>query len=202
MAGLLKSIDRPSVLLVEGKTGEWFFRSLLEHLGHDGTQIVDFGGVSQLAGMIARVGTDPRFRLTGRRLAIVRDAEKDAPGAFQSVAHALVKSGLTAPAAPGSWTEDALSIGVFILPDNLGPGMIETLCLSAENAARRECVGQFAACMAAQGAPAAGDKETMQALLAIAGVGNPQVGAAARQSYFDWASPSFAALRAFVSELE
>lgn len=202
MAGLLKSIDQPSILLVEGKTGEWFFRSLLEHLGRGGTQIVDFGGVSQLAGMIERVGSDPVFRKTGRRLAIVRDAERDAASAFQSVGHALEKVGLAAPAAPGAWSADRLAVGVFILPDNLGPGMIETLCLAAETDERRACVGQFAACMEAQGVGSSRDKDTMQALLAIAGVGNPQVGAAARASYFDWSSPTFAPLRTFISALE
>jgi len=86
---MLTRIEKSSVLLVEGKTDEWFFQSLLHRLGRTGTQIIDVRGLPHLPGMVERVGSDPYFRAKGRRLAIARDADRNAVGAFDSVCASL-----------------------------------------------------------------------------------------------------------------
>ena len=74
----------PALLLVEGKTMKVFFDEWLRRLEKSGVQVIDFGGTAQLNGTLQRV-VDPVFRKQGRNLAVIRDAERDAGAAFQSV---------------------------------------------------------------------------------------------------------------------
>jgi len=67
-------------------------------------------------------------------LAITRDADLDAAGAFASVRSALTHGGLAAPAASGQFAGSNPKVGVFILPDGTNAGMLEDLCLASVQA--------------------------------------------------------------------
>ncbi len=205
----LIKVESDSLLLVEGKTAEVFFRAMLERLGKRETQVINFGGIAELRGNFQRVAQDPKFLAQGRTLAIIRDAETNARAAFDSVLNAVRSVGLTASDQPGHWHDAQPAVGVYVLPDNTSPGTLESLCLSAatEDAtgkARGTCMNDFLACLTKASGTATGvssDKTKMQSLLAGAGVQNPQVGAAARANYFDWTAPAFAKLSAFLEKL-
>jgi hypothetical protein len=211
MRSILIQPGPPALLLVEGKTAQVFFTAFLKALGkadgEPGVKIIDFGGVSQLRGTLQRV-VDPEFRAKGKAIAVIRDAERDAAAAYQSVSDALRSVGLEVPPQSGRWAAASPATGVFILPDNLNSGMIESLCLAAigETAAGQTqiaCAEAFLDCLGASANASVANltKAKMLSILAGTGADNPQVGAAARAKYFSWDAATFAPLRQFLGRL-
>ncbi len=109
------------------------------------------------------------------------------------------------PDATGNWSSTKPAVGVFILPDNQGAGMIESLCVSSlehseTGRASLVCTDAFLQCLGAAGKTASNPtKARLHATLAGWGHHDPRVGAAARQGAFDWNAPAFAPLAAFLS---
>ncbi len=194
----------PALLLVEGKTNLVFFVEWLRRLGKSNVTVIDFGGTSQLKGTLQRV-VDPVFRAQGRSLGIVRDAERDAGAAFQSVCSSIQSCGLVPPTAAGIWSASQPAIGVFILPDNQSSGMIESLCVealrvTAQGRASLDCTENFLRCLSAAGKTADNmTKARLHATLAGWGHNDPRVGAAARERAFNWSAPAFAPLASFLA---
>jgi hypothetical protein len=200
-------LDARKYLFAEGVGPKLFFQVWLSRLGKTDVEVLDFGGVSELPGKLQRIATDPLFRATGLSLAIVRDAEKDARGAFQSVCHSLTRYGLPPPGSPGIWTESKPSVGVFVLPDNVRPGMIETLCAESlgENPLGETSLAHadtFLDQVSAAGHPTSNrTKARLHATLAAWDLPDPRVGAAARAKAFDWNAAAFSPLAKFLDGL-
>jgi hypothetical protein len=125
------------VLLVEGPDDVYFFAHLLEHHGivlserhrdePGKVKIVDGGGYENLRSSIP-------VRLKGsdlRRLGIVVDADTDFAARWQSLRDVLSAVGYTSvPTAPlldGTViiSPDRPVVGVWLMPDNVRPGMLE-----------------------------------------------------------------------------
>ena len=82
------------------------------------------------------------------RIGVVRDADNNAVGAFQSVCNQLHNAGYEPPQSHGTFSNVSPSVGVFIVPDGVECGAIETLCRkSVEGTAAAQCVDQYLECL-------------------------------------------------------
>lgn len=136
------------LLAVEGKDECNFFTAILNFLSINNVQIVDLGGKDKFPNELPLLMTLDGFRkLTA--IGLVRDAEDNiAPNAFESICVTLIKNGLTAPASLNESAVGPPRIGIFIMPDNQGAGMLENLCLKTLEGQRIEkCIDDYITCI-------------------------------------------------------
>jgi hypothetical protein len=205
MASILKLKDFDQILVVEGYSDLLFYAEVLEHLGFEkAVYIKSFNGKEDLITKLEDFVT-PQLLSEKRRIAIIVDADGDATGAFDQVRNALENLTGQNVAAPANWTNGQPQIGVFVTPDGVSNGEIETLvCRSwsedATNGAERACIENFVGCMAENGHVAhSPDKGFISALLAIRYDEDPRLGPGARANVFDFSRPEFDQLRSFLS---
>lgn len=123
-------ITSTRLLAVEGKDECNFFNALLKHLLISDVQMVDIGGKDKFHREFSLL-----YNLEGfgkiEQLAFIRDAETNlAKSAFDSICDLLKKKGLSVPKWPNKIQLNVKPyIGIFIMPDNSGTGMLENLCL-------------------------------------------------------------------------
>ena len=192
--------DDPSLsklLLVEGETPANFFEALATHLGINATiEIRSFGGNQNLQPVLSALVKSHGFALHVKSLGISRDAESSITGARQSVQSALRNSGVP----------ETLKQSVFILPDDVNSGMLETLLLqSVSSRPYFHCVEDFLTSAQNDGAILPGgfaiDKCRLQVYMAAHQ--DPQIhpGTAARKGFWPLADPVFQPVRDFLQSL-
>jgi hypothetical protein len=213
--GSLVAFTLQKVLLVEGHDAWQFFKALLDDLGLANTiEIRNYGGICQLAPFLR---TLPAISGFGEvvSLGIIRDAESNAQDAFKAVCQALEKarSGgpstpfqerLSVPQAPINKTGGALGVSVFILPDCVSPGMLETVCLaSVAIDPAMPCVEQYFECLTGSRVPTPGNmsKARVQAYLSSRPKPGLLLGQAAHGGYFPWQSGVFEPIKQFLRAL-
>ncbi len=140
-------ITRSKVLAVEGKDEEELFSALIACLNLSDIEIWALGGKDKFRRNIRALTITSGFDGV-TSLGVVRDADKDPAGAFQSVCGALESAGLPRPTTPLQPVGDAPQVMVMILPDGETPGMLEDLCLRsvAEDPAM-SCVDEYFRCL-------------------------------------------------------
>jgi hypothetical protein len=209
------SLDRPITtagqLLVEGRVPEMFFREMIAAYGLlSAVEVRTFGDVSKenLQTYLEVFAQKAVFKEKVTRLGVIRDAERSsAASAFQSVQAALRGAGLPVPNAINGLEGTPLAVGIFILPDCEGPGMLEDLCLhaiaeaeSSATTAFLPCVDEFFACLAKQKQKPENTGKARFAGYALArDVIDPQLGRAAQKGAIPWSAKVFGPLRAFLS---
>lgn len=137
-------------------------------------------------------------------LGIVRDAESDSTGAFQSVQTSLRKASLLVPSDPTLPTKTSLKVNIFILPGNNSLGMLETLLLRAVSSDPAvNCVDSFIECIKreAQYTPNPIDKAKALAYLASKEQIKPLIGHAARAGYWNFDDSTYDQLKNFIRSL-
>ena len=197
-------IESDLQLLVEGKDCANFFEAVVQDMALQRVEIHDFGGVKELRGFLPAFVKAPGFPSV-RRIGIVRDAEKNANSAFQSVQSSLKKAGLPAPDGPTAMAVNgALVVCVFILPGGGEPGMLETLlCRTFERTPLAECIDSFFECAGAAGVPSPKRPEKARASAWVSTRHNPHVsvGVAAKEGYWDLRHPALTEVRRFMQTL-
>jgi hypothetical protein len=199
-----KDINEEKQLLVEGRDDEVFFQALICSLGLTGIQVRTFDGIDVLPRFLRAFVRVPGFGSTVRTLGVVRDADANPKGAFQSVCTALHHADLPRPRRAGTPVGDHPTVSVLILPDATTPGMLETLCaraVSSDLASR--CVDGFLDCVKGCGNPIPGnlDKAWVHAFLASRPKPDLQVGRAAAAGYWPWDHPEFDHVKEFLRSL-
>jgi len=214
-----KSPERPitkrAQLLVEGRTPFIFFTELRNNVGLQEIEIHDFGAVEKLRPFLVAFCNRPEFKTVVTALAIIRDAETVDPAsptppsaadrAFQSVCSALQAAGQPIPATPIQFTETRPRVGVFMLPNCVDDGMLETLCFdSVKTDAIASCVNTFFSCMdtATGTSPRNLFKARAFAYLATQNISDPLVGRAAQAGIWPWEHSLFGPLKSFLRDLE
>ena len=191
------------LLLVEGQDEVNLLRALIRHHLGDaaGIQVVDVGGKNQfptsLRAIQVEVGTHPTFRSLG----VIRDADKSAESAFQSVCSQLSAVGYEPPRSHGGFSDTSPSVGVFIVPNGIDPGAIETLCRRSVDATQgARCVDRYLQCMEDHNALSSrnSDKSFTHAYLAAARNPVSRVGEGALADVWNLASPAFGELMRFI----
>ncbi len=200
------AIDSDCVLLVEGKDEVNVFNAMLRFLFGDESdiQVIDGGGKSKFPKRLQAIQIESQTRSTFRTLGIVRDADDNPQGAFQSVCHHIGDVGYDIPGSHGEFSNGSPSVGVFIVPTGTDCGAIETLCRqSVEGSAAAHCVDQYLDCLAAHDALASTNSDKTFAHAYLASTRHPvaRVGEGALQGVWDFDSSAFEGLINFVRDL-
>lgn len=198
------SLQGPKLLIVEGKDEKLLLPRYLEHHGIEGMQVEDIGGKTLLQRNLRQV----RLEMIPAELSsigILRDADDDPVGAFQSVCSALSANQFSAPASPGTFADGTPRVGVYILPDAATKGALETLGLrSVGGDPALACMGAYFDCV---GDPpertTAGQIAHAQAQVYLASkyCGISQAGRAAEATLWNFDSPVWNPLKAFLAQL-
>lgn len=205
-------IQRDLLLIHEGIAADLHvLGELVRRSEIQGFQFFPMKGQGNMRPFLKALSASPHFRASVpgfehsvRALAIVLDAEKDAVATFQRVRDALVAADLPTPDKAGGVVEGALRVGVFLVPDNMSSGKIETLCLrSVEGDPAWVCLEVFFGCVRERGGavPENLDKAHAQAFLATRAQPDLPVGLAALEGYWDFAHPAFEPLVTFLRQV-
>ena len=190
-------------LLVEGREEVLFFGAFLRELEINEVQIRNCGGKDNLGPMLLEIAESPEFHSL-QSIGIVRDADTNVAGAFQSVQSALRNAGLQFPRRLLLPTSNTPKISVFIMPDNANNGALEQLCLTvlADDVAM-PCVEEFLQCVNvhAPAQPQDQAKARIHAFLASREDPELRLGEAAQRGYIPWNHPAFADLAQFLRNL-
>jgi hypothetical protein len=182
----------------EGKDDVAVVRGLAEHLNLE-IRAEEYLGKNNLSLFLASLSKRPEFaQQTASGMAILRDANGDAAGAFASVRDALQNNGFAAPSGDAAFSESALRVGVFIVGVN-GRGMIEDVCLnSVSNRPEFSCVDGYFNCIAQKSSRSQfSSKAKVRVWMASHVDFEYHVGKAAEEGYWPWESPAFDSLKNF-----
>lgn len=188
-------------LLVEGNDPRNFFEALVRNMGlANDLQIQNFGGVNELGGFLSAFVRMSGFSNSVRSLGIVRDAETNARGAFQSIQSALRNAELPVPDGLDQRAEGPPTVSALILPGGDRVGMLETLlCETFGGTSEDRCITTFLECV---GAPVARlDKARAHAWLAARPDPHLSVGHAAQRGYWALDHGALGGVRRFLRAL-
>lgn len=201
----LKPEASTRVLVVEGHSDMYFYLAVLKAIGKEGMVYVQqFGGKDNLKANLENL-INPLLLSEKSHIAVIVDADESAEGTFTSLSTRLAELTQQEIQPSGMWTNGSPRIGLFIAPDAITPGEIETLVWRAwsavpSNGAMKGHVEDYIARMADAGHRAhSPDKGLLGALLAVLNDEDPRLGAGAREGVFDFATPEFRALREFLA---
>lgn len=204
------AIRERRLLLVEGKDEVNFFTAALQnHLRLGGIQVIDYSGKTNLSSFLRTLAADSGFAsVTG--IGITRDADVTSAGAtvgaaasaFDAVRGALTAAGvrLPCPAGHGAFAVGPPRVGVFIMPDGISDGMLETLCInSISGEAEFACLTEFFTCCQGHGiVPNNMHKARAHVWLACRPEPDKRVGEAALAGYWPFSNSAFSSLWTFI----
>ncbi len=148
-------VGSPCIVLVEGREEELLFTALCRKAGIPDIQFESFGGKDKLTQTLRALLKESGFLENARALGVIRDADQNPRGAFDSVCSSLRSAGLPCPdsectvcLADGLYGKPSLRIGVAVLPGNSESGTLEDLCLRAvSQSAAFRCVSDYINCL-------------------------------------------------------
>ena len=124
-------IEKPIILLVEGRKDEIFFKKIVEFVNVDAyAQIIQYEGKDNLKNRLDLLLKTPGYNMV-KTLVIVRDANDNPKSSFQSVQNILKQKQLATPSKPYEIAKGNPNTGIVILPDENESGDLEALCLKA-----------------------------------------------------------------------
>ncbi len=193
-------LSKPVLLVGEGKEEVRFFSALLKHVGQDSVQVEDYGGKPGLGRYLKAQLVRSGFGCV-ERILITQDADDNPKGCFDSVCRSITACGLNPPANHAAISDGSSAIGVFIMPNGTGEGMLEDLCLaSVDDDDVMKCVDQFIQCAQDCGQePRPQAKARVQAWLATREAPGKRLGEAAEAGYWPWGHDAFGALVQFLT---
>ena len=200
------ALEEDILLLVEGRDEVGLFNGLIKNClqgNKSQIQVLDAGGKEKFKDNIETIRT-LALKRTLRSIGIIRDADDNPQGSFDSVCNSLRSVGYEPPAAHAEFSDATPSVGVFIVPDGSQPGAIETLCRhSVEGEDAAKCADEYMECLTTHDALQSknADKTFTHAYLAAMRDPVARVGEGAQQGVWDFQSPAFGALSQFVRDL-
>ena len=124
-------IRQPKLIIVEGNHERDFFNAWLKTLKRTDIQVMSVGGKTTLRRNLKALIKQAAFP-TVSHILVVRDADENPSGAFQSVYDALKNAGLAAPNDVLTFTEGTTpQIAIVIVPGGDELGALEELLLTA-----------------------------------------------------------------------
>jgi len=193
------------LVLVEGKDEVNLFSTMIKRWSIGGLQVLDVVGKTNFRPRLDATLANARaqnVRLSA--IGIVRDADDNPTGAFESIANTLQTFELPVPQPSGLFATGFPSIGVFILPDGHSPGSVEEVCWEAvSNTAAGHCCMSFLDCLRVSMAllsPNVG-KTLVHAYLAAQEDPSTTVGVGALKGYWGFDHSAFRGIREFLERL-
>ena len=135
----IEQIKSNRLLLVEGNDEKWFCIHLLETIGLNENsdnldiQVIDIQGNQNFGFALNTITKFPNFDDV-TTIGFVRDAEKNpAESSYKSTCATIKKyiSNYPIPEIGKVKMENGFKCGIFIMPNNETPGMLENLCLES-----------------------------------------------------------------------
>ncbi|NQT21208.1 MAG: hypothetical protein HQ592_15985 [Planctomycetes bacterium] len=199
----LKEAIRPKLLLVEGPDDKRFFGALVDHMELKQVQIIHLGIKREFRRELMALVSLSSFSIV-ESLGVVRDADTNPAGAFESVRDALRAAGLSVPERPLALAGDSPRVAVMIVPGDESCGALEDLCLEAvAHCPALSCVNQLFECLQEKGttSPVNLPKGKVQAFLATRHKPGLRIGEAAEKGYWPWASGAFDRAKEFLGQI-
>ena len=197
-------ITKTHLLVVEGDDDSRFLAAMLRQLGRNTEfDIRRYEGVGNLGEYLRTLTVTPGF-LQVNSLGIIRDADQNAQSAFQSVCSGLRNRSLSVPQRPIELAGEKPRVGVFVWPDCVQPGTLETLCLlSVADDPAIACVDGFFSCVEDQTGtlPKSIPKARLHTFLASRERPGLRLGEAAEKGIWPWDHPAFDPLKGFLQAL-
>ena len=205
-------IEQEVQLLVEGNDERNFFEALIGHLQIANLQVQVLHGKNRLNESLETLAGTSGFRRV-RGIGIVRDADRSAHAAFQSVQTSLRNANqavstwsgveFPVPRRPEERVGEAPWLSVLILPGGGAGGMLETvLCGTFGGTDVDRCIDRFFQCVDEAGSPIhRRDKARARAYLATKPHPHVSVGVAAQKGYWDFDHAVFDGVRGFLRSL-
>ncbi|MDR2849568.1 MAG: hypothetical protein LBW77_03380 [Verrucomicrobiota bacterium] len=191
------SIEKPVLLLGEGREEELFFFALVKHLKlADSIQVIAYKGKDKLAKFLADLRTQTDFPKL-RAIGITRDADND-PAAARASTRSAIQS---------ARFQDTLRVETFILPKENAEGALEALVLEAvKDTPAWPCVEAFSKCVEEKAGVSFSvtghDKHHVQAWLST--LPSPDLrflGLAAQKGHISFDHPAFQPVIDFIQSL-
>lgn len=192
-------IEKPKILIVEGRDDELFFSSLLNSTSVGDVQVMPIGGKTQLTKNLKALQNAPNFDRI-ESMGIIRDGDSDPQGAFQSVCNSLTTVNLHAPSTLGVSQGSNPRTAVFVLPDGATPGMLEDLCIeSISSTPIMECIDKYFDCIEKMGLPFPSNMSKAKAhtFLAAQQQTGKRLGEAAAAGYWPFHHPAYNPIKEF-----
>jgi hypothetical protein len=187
-------IRHPRLLVVEGRDEQLFFEAFLQYLRITEVQVLPIGGKTQLRPNLKALRNTPGFTNV-ELLGVIRDADDNAKGAWESVRDAVRDAGLAVPRRQSAPVGTSPQVTALILPGEDKRGALEDLCLRAvATDPAMACVEDFFQCLRRRPAP----KASVQVFLASRSKPGLRLGEAAQAGYWPWNAPTFERLRRFL----
>jgi len=187
-------IEKPKLIIGEGKEDFFFFDSLIKHLKIDDIQVDFYGGKTNLNNYFKALHLKPGFSNLCS-LGITRDADESFDTASQSIDDSIRRHKLN--------EIENLRIKKFIFPDNNSPGMLEDVCLRAIDGYEMGCIEDFFQCINknTNKKPNEFSKAKIHAWLSTQIQPDKRLGEAAKAGYIDWNNENFNKLINFIKSL-
>ena len=190
------------LVLVEGKDELNLLQAMIDRWAIGGLQVIDVGGkhgfpVRLDAALTSAQGQNIELSC----ISILRDADENPEGAWESVAGALRSQSLPVPDSPGTFNRGTPSVGVLILPGDGSVGAVEELCWrSVADSPAGLCIDDYVDCLRVAGALASTIEGKTRAHAYLAAQSDPvaRVGEGAIKGYWPLDHSAFASLRDFI----
>lgn len=206
----MDNVTSPHCLVVEGKTDREFFQAFLAHHGlgdvievrcHRNEKGEEKGSYTTLAPVAKTIYDINLPRQTLRSLVVVRDVDDDYWASFGDICQRLEENGLPRPNAPLIPVEGPPALYVIMIPMKPGQGrMLEDLQFAAvKNTAAAKCIQDFVDCVQVSGLIMPDKLEKFKIARYGSLIGNKEL--FPPEDFFDFDSPIFADLLAFLSAL-
>ena len=198
------NIRKPALLLVEGKDEERFFGALLRSWRSTKLQVSGTAGKTKLRDRLELLRVSPKFNEVVKSIGIIRDADEDPDGAFQSVRGALKAAGFSVPSAQFAPAGSSPKVTVMIMPGNDRTGALEDLCLDTfKGEPARQCVDEYFECLKGKDVPLPGHlaKAKVQALIASYDKEVRLLGEAAEAGFWSWDHAALDQVKRFLREV-
>lgn len=198
-------VQSDRLLIVEGTDDENILVACLNRWSIEGFQVMPVGGKTYIKSGLENTLASARVEhIEISAIGIMRDADDDPSGAFDSVTSALGQVKLPAPPSSGSIALGPPLVGVYIFPDCSAEGAIEQLCWrSVIDTDAGKCTSGFVECLERVGAFEAKDRDKSLANAYISSKEEPwvPVGIGALKDYWPLDHSAFSDVKRFLSEL-
>jgi len=199
-----KTIIKPNLVIGEGDDEKFLLEALLEHLELKSVQAMGIGGKNNLKENLKMLNDSPKFESVSS-IAILRDADSNPKGAFQSVQSALRGADLPVPDRPLEWAGTKPRVKVMIIPEAERAGMLEDICLESVSAnPAMECVERYFECLKARQIEIESSKISKakaHAFLASKEDPDKRLGEAAKAGYWPFDDQAFEQLKNFLRSI-
>jgi hypothetical protein len=144
----ITKIESDKLLIVEGNDEKSFFQALLKIQNINDVQIINMRGKDNYYNEFEGITLRPNFNQV-KKLGIIKDAETSFINTEKSITNMIKMHNLPKPVKANEFvSNNTISIGYYIMPDNNENGMLENLFLKTlENQPIMDCVNQYFKCI-------------------------------------------------------